>query len=164
MFTDFEKQWKNLNPEQKLQATFFEDDLNEGFHNYVVLLKVVGFLGLLAITISLLGLLGMVVYTAETKAKEESVRKVLGASIVNLNLLLSKDYLRLMLWAILISAPVTAYLFHLVLPKLQFYSVCLTPWDVLLSGFLLLGFDVATIASQTYKTAKANPAETLRSE
>lgn len=164
MFTDFEKQWKNLNPEQKLQATFFEDDLNEGFHNYVVLLKVVGFLGLLAITISLLGLLGMVVYTAETKAKEESVRKVLGASIVNLNLLLSKDYLRLMLWAILISAPVTAYLFHLVLPKLQYYSVRLTPWDVLLSGFLLLGFGVATIASQTYKTAKANPAETLRSE
>lgn len=164
LFTDLENRWKNLDPEQKMQARFFEDELNEGYESYVTLLKIVGFLGLLAITISLLGLLGMVVYTAETKVKEVSIRKVLGASLVNLNVLLSKEYLKLMLWAIFISAPITAYLFQLVLPKMQHYSVSLTGWDVLFSTVLLLGLGVITITSQTYKTAQANPAETLRSE
>lgn len=164
MFTEFEKQWKNLNPEQKLQARFFEDDLNEGYHNYVILLKIVGFLGLMAITISILGLLGMVVYTAETKAKEVSIRKVFGASLLNLNMLLSKEYLKLLVLAILFSAPVTAYLIYLVLPQLQYYSVSLTMWDILISTLVLLGLGFVTVWSQTNKAALANPAETLKSE
>lgn len=164
MFTELEKQWKNLNPEQKLQARFFEDELNEGYHNYVILLKIVGFLGLMALSISLLGLLGMVVYTAETKAKEVSIRKVFGASLLNLNMLLSKEYLKLLVWAIFFSAPVTAYLIYLVLPQLQYYSVSLTMWDILISTLILLGLGFVTVWSQTNKAALANPAETLKSE
>ncbi len=164
LFTQFENHWKNLDVEKKLKADFFEDELNDSYYNYLILLKVIGFLGLMAITISLLGLLGMVVYTAETKVKEVSVRKVLGASVFNLTLLLSKDYLKLMLWAILFSVPITAYLFHLVLPKIQYYSVSLTSWDILLSAVVLLCLGIATIASQTYKTALSNPAETLKAE
>jgi putative ABC transport system permease protein len=164
MFTGFENHWKSLNPEQKLEASFFEDDLNEGYSSYVVLIKIVGFLGLMAITISILGLLGMVVYTAETKVKEVSIRKVFGASLFNLNLLLSKEYLKLLMWAILFSAPLTAYLIYLVLPRIQYYSVTLTVWDVVLSTLILLGLGVITVWSQTNKAALSNPAETLRSE
>lgn len=163
-FTEFENLWKNLSPEQKLEADFFEDELNEGYSNYRVLLKIVGFLGLLAITISLLGMLGMVVYTSETKAKEVSIRKVMGATVYSLVFLLSKDYLKLMMWAILFSVPITAFLFHITLPKIQYYSVSLTAWDVLLSAVILLGLGLATITSQTYKTAMTNPAETLKAE
>jgi ABC-type antimicrobial peptide transport system permease subunit len=164
MFTDFENHWKNLDRENKLEARFFESELNEGYYTYIVLLKITGFLGLLAITISILGLLGMVVYTTETKVKEISIRKVLGATNLNLNVLLSKDYLKLMLWAILFAAPITAYLFHLVLPQIQYYSVSLTVWDILLSAVILLGLGFATITSQTYKTTRSNPAETLKTE
>lgn len=164
MFTDFENHWKNLNPEQKLTASFFEDDLNEGYSNYVVLLKMVGFLGLLAITISVLGLLGMVVYTAETKVKEISIRKVFGASLLNLNYLLSKEYLRLMVWAVAIGAPITAYLIYLVLPQMQYYSIMVSVWDVIISTFILLALGVFTVWSQTNRAALSNPAETLRSE
>lgn len=164
MFTDFENHWKNLNPEQKLTASFFEDDLNEGYSNYVVLLKMVGFLGLLAITISVLGLLGMVVYTAETKVKEISIRKVFGASLLNLNYLLSKEYLRLMAWAVAIGAPITAYLIYLVLPQMQYYSITVSVWDVIISTFILLALGVFTVWSQTNRAALSNPAETLRSE
>ncbi len=164
MFTEFENHWKNLNPEQKLEADFFEEELNDGYSNYRVLLKIVGFLGLMAITISLLGMLGMVVYTSETKAKEVSIRKVMGATVYSLVFLLSKDYLKLMLWAILFAVPITAYLFHLMLPKIQYYSVSLTVWDVLLSAVVLFGLGLTTITSQTYKTALTNPAETLKSE
>lgn len=164
MFTEFETHWKNLNPEQKLEAEFFEDELNDGYSNYRVLLKIVGFLGLMAITISLLGMLGMVVYTSETKAKEVSIRKVMGATVYSLAFLLSKDYLKLMVWAILFAVPITAFLFQFVLSKIQYYSVSLTLWDILLSAVVLLGLGLATITSQTYKTALTNPADTLKGE
>jgi putative ABC transport system permease protein len=164
MFTEFENRWKTLNPEQKLEADFFEEELNAGYSSYVVMIKIVGFLGLLAITISLLGMLGMVVYTSETKAKEVSIRKVMGATVYNLAFLLSKDYFKLMVWAILFAVPITTTIFYLLFPRLQYYSVSLTPWDILLSAAILLGLGFVTIASQTHKTASANPADTLRSE
>lgn len=164
MFSEFENHWKNLNPEQKLEADFFEEELNEGYSSYVVMIKIFGFLGLLAITISLLGMLGMVVYTSETKAKEVSIRKVMGATVYNLAFLLSKDYLKLMVWAILFAVPITTTIFYLLFPKIQYYSVSLTVWDVLLSAMVLLGLGIATITSQTYKTALTNPADTLKGE
>ena len=164
LFTEFEAHWKNLNSERKLEADFFEDELNEAYSMYQVFIKVFGFLGMLAITISLLGMLGMVVYTSETKAKEVSIRKVMGATVYSLAFMLSKDYLKLMLLAILLAAPVTAYLFSRVLPSIQYYSINISLWDVLLSTVVLLGLGLATIISQTYKSALTNPAETLRRE
>jgi putative ABC transport system permease protein len=164
LFDQLEDSWGKLSPEQKLEARFFEDELNEGYSMYQVLLKIIGFLGLLAITISLLGMLGMVVYTSETKAKEVGIRKVMGATVYSIAFLLSKDYLKLMLIAIVLAVPLTAYFFQLVLPEIQYYSVSMTVWDVLLSALFLLTIGIATITSQTYKTALANPAQTLRVE
>jgi putative ABC transport system permease protein len=163
LFTQLESRWKNMS-ERKMEARFFEDDLNEGYSMYQTLLKIIGFLGLLALTISMLGMLGMVVYTSETRAKEVSIRKVMGATVPNLALLLSADYLKLMLWAIVFAIPITAYLFQLILPKIQYYSVTLNVWDVLISTTVLITIGLATITSQTYKTARINPAETLRAE
>ncbi len=163
LFTQLESRWKNMS-ERKMEANFFEDDLNESYSMYKTLLKIIGFLGLLALTISMLGMLGMVVYTSETRAKEIGIRKVMGATVPNLALLLSKDYLMLMLWAILFAAPITAYLFQWVLPQIQYYSVTINVWDVLISTIVLIAIGLATITSQTYKTARINPAETLRAE
>jgi putative ABC transport system permease protein len=163
MFTQFEQTWKNLSA-LKLEAQFFEEALNEGYSMYSTLLKIVGFLGLLAITISVLGMLGMVVYTSEAKTKEVSIRKVMGASTSSITYLLSKDYFILMLWAIVFSIPLSMLVFDKFLTQIQYYSVRLSVWDILLSGILLLAFGIATIASQTFKTANLNPAETLKTE
>jgi putative ABC transport system permease protein len=163
MFSQFEQTWKNLSP-LRLEAQFFEQELNEGYSMYKVVLKIVGFLGLLAITISILGMLGMVVYTSEAKTKEVSIRKVMGASTASITYLLSKDYFKLMLWAIAFSIPLTVFFFDKLLTEIQYYSVQLTLEDVLLSSILLLTLGIATIASQTIKTANANPAETLKVE
>jgi putative ABC transport system permease protein len=163
MFTQFEQTWKNLSA-LKLEAQFFEEALNEGYSMYSVLLKIVGFLGLLAITISLLGMLGMVVYTSEAKTKEVSIRKVMGASTSSITYLLSKDYFILMLWAIVFSVPLSMLVFDKFLTQIQYYSVRLSVWDILLSSILLLALGIATIASQTFKTANLNPAETLKTE
>ena len=164
LFAQFEETWKSLATEKKFIANFFEEGLNEAYESYRVLLKIVGFLGLLAITISLLGMLGMVVYTAETKTKEVGIRKVMGATAANIALLLSKDYLKMMGWAIAVAIPITAFLLNKLLPQIQYYSVQLNVWDVVLSTTMLLGLGLLIIASQTYRTAMTNPALTLRSE
>lgn len=164
MFTQMENTWKQLPTHKKFIGKYFEDELNETYHTYKVLLKIVGFLGLLAITISLLGMLGMVVYTAESKTKEVSIRKVMGASIGSIAYLLSKDYLKMMAWAILFAIPISIFLFNALLTRIQYYSVQLNVWDILLSATILLLLGFVTITSQTYKTANANPADTLRVE
>jgi putative ABC transport system permease protein len=164
MFTEMEETWKRFPTEKKFQAKYFEDELNDAYATYTVLLKIVGFLGLLALTISLLGMLGMVVYNSETKAKEVSIRKVMGATVGSLVFILSKDYLKMMAWAILLAVPVTAYLISAILSHTQHYRITLNAWDIMLSAFILLFFGVATISTQTYKTAMTNPAEALRGE
>lgn len=164
LFTQLEDVWKQLPTQKKFKARYFEDELNEAYQTYQVLLKIVAFLGLLAITISLLGMLGMVVYTTENKTKEVSVRKVLGASVANISLLLSKDYLKMMGWAMVFAIPLTVFLLDFLLTEIQYYSVQLSVWDILVSSLILLTLGVVTITSQTYKTATRNPAEMLRME
>jgi putative ABC transport system permease protein len=164
MFTQLESTWKQFPTTKKFIGKYFEDELNDAYQTYQVLLKVVGFLGLLAITISLLGMLGMVVYTSENKTKEVSIRKVMGANIRSIAFLLSKDYLKMMGVAIVVAVPATAFILSFLLPQIQYYSVQLSVWDVLISVFILLSLGLATITSQTYKTAMTNPAITLRSE
>ena len=164
MLGEMERTWKQLPTDSRFTARFFKDELNEAYQGYQAVLKIVGFLGILAISISLLGMLGMVVYTAETKTKEVGIRKVMGASVSAIAILLSKDYLKMMGWAVAAAIPVTGLLLNLLLPHLQYYSVRLSVWDVLVSTTILIGLGLLTIGSQTYKSAVANPADTLRME
>lgn len=164
MFTQMEETWKTLPTEKKFVGMFFEDELNEAYSSYRSLLRIVGFMGLLAITISLLGMLGMVVYTAETRTKEAGIRKVMGASVYGIAMLLSKDYLKMMGWAMAVATPVTVFLIGQLIPQIQYYSAELSIWDVAISAVILSALGVLTIASQTYKVASINPATTLRSE
>ena len=161
---EIEGAWNKLKNGKKFFARFFDDEVNEAYSFYKVLLKMVGFLGLLALSISLLGLLGMVVYTSETKTKEVSIRKVMGASTSSIIVLLSKDYFKLMLWAAAFALPVTTLLLDEFLSNMQYYHVTINFWDVLLSLIILLIMGLATVGSQTYKTALTNPAETLKCE
>jgi putative ABC transport system permease protein len=163
-FSSMENAWNPLSERHPLKATFYEDDLNDAYTGYRSLIKIAGFLGVLAISISLLGLLGMVVYTSEVRVKEVSIRKVLGASAFSITLLLSREYLKLILWAIVLSAPVFLFLFDNFFTQIPNYHITLSVWDILLSAIALLALGLITITSQTYKTALSNPAETLKSE
>jgi putative ABC transport system permease protein len=164
MFSQMEAAWKQLPTQKKFEGKYFEDHLNEAYQTYTIVLKIVGFLGLLAITISLLGMLGMVVYTSETKTKEVSIRKVMGATVTSIAVLLSKDYLKMMGWAMLFAIPLTAFILSKLLPGIQYYSVTLSVYDIVTSAVILIVLGLLTITSQTYKTAMTNPATTLRSE
>jgi putative ABC transport system permease protein len=159
-----EKAWKVIEPDKKFKAEFFDEEIRDSYSFYKTFLKLVGYLGILAISISLLGLLGMVVYTSETRTKEVGIRKVMGATTKSITLLLSKDYLNLMMWAALFAIPISIWLADMIFPRLQAYHVTLNFWDVLISLMILLTMGLTTIASQTFKTASTNPAETLRTE
>jgi len=156
--------WKAIEPDKKFEAQFFDEKIRDSYAFYKTFLKLVGYLGILAISISLLGLLGMVVYTSETRTKEVGIRKVMGATTTNITVLLSKDYLTLMMWAAVFAIPLSIWLADMIFPQLQEYHVTMNIWDVLLSLAILLTLGLATITSQTFKTASTNPAEILRTE
>jgi ABC-type antimicrobial peptide transport system permease subunit len=163
-FTDMEAVWKPLGGEKKFKAEFFDDEISEAYQTYFVLVKMCGFLGLLAISISCLGLLGMVVYTAETRTKEIGVRKVMGASTWQLTVLMSKGYVQLMMIAAVIAIPATYLFFYKILSQTNFYQIEIGVWEILLSLAIMLLLGISTVLSQTLKAARANPVDTLRYE
>jgi ABC-type antimicrobial peptide transport system permease subunit len=159
-----ERTWSKLNNPKKFEAHFFDDAMEGLYHFYWALLKLIGYLGLLAISISILGLLGMVTYTTETRIKEVGIRKVFGASEANLTYLLSKDFVKLMLWATGFAIPVCLHLFDDFLSTMQYYRISINVWDILVGLIIFFLIGMVTIASQTRKAAGANPIDTLRYE
>jgi hypothetical protein len=88
----------------------------------------------------------------------------MGASNFSITVLLSKEYIKMMLWASVIAIPITITGLELVLPNIQHYYTSVNVWDVLLSLVILLLMGLATLSSQTFKIASANPADTLKQE
>ena len=160
---EMEKVWHKMSNGGTFTAKFLSDETAGAFDNYKTLLKIFGFLGILAVSISCLGLLGMVVYTAESKTKEVGIRKVMGATRWNLAFLLSKDFLKLMLIASLFALPITLLL-NMTLRGLDHYRVAITFLDIFLGLVIMFTLGLVTMASQTWRTASINPAETLKYE
>ncbi|MEO0334134.1 MAG: FtsX-like permease family protein, partial [Bacteroidota bacterium] len=129
--------WGQLS-DRKLSAKFLSDTIGEAYSWYWPLLKIVGFLGLLAISVSCLGLLGMVVLTVENRTKEVGIRKVHGASSGRILILLTKDYLKMITIAVVIAVPLTYALFNLMNPFILKYRPDVSISSILLSIFILL--------------------------
>ena len=126
-------------------------------------MKVGYFLAFLIICIASIGLLGMVVYSTETRLREVSIRKVFGADELKLLYLLSKGFLMLLIIAAAIGLPVTYLFFDMILlPEIANHA----PLGIeMLTGVLtVLAIALLMIGSQTLKVARANPADVLRGE
>jgi putative ABC transport system permease protein len=116
-----------------------------------------------ALLISCLGLFGLAAFTAERRTKEIGIRKVLGASAGNIIVLLSRDFLRLVLLSCLIAVPLAAYLMHRWLEEFA-YRISMAWWVFALAGGLALLIALLTVSYQSLKAASANPVDSLRSE
>ncbi|PHN06234.1 ABC transporter permease [Flavilitoribacter nigricans] len=114
-----------------------------------------------AILISCLGLFGLAAFTADRKKKEIGIRKVLGASVANIVTLLTRDFTRLVLVAILIGLPVAYYITGQWLNRFAF-RIDLTIWYFLLAGSLVLFISWLTVGSQAFRSAHVDPKECLR--
>jgi putative ABC transport system permease protein len=159
-----ESAWKQIDRVHPFKAEFFDEAIEEAYSEFSSMIKIIGFLSFLAISIASMGLFGMVVFTTETRLKEIGIRKVMGATSGNLVYLLSRGFLLLLSISALIALPVTYFFFENVLLTRFPYH---TPVQIaeLFSGLLaVLVIAFIMIGSQTMKAARSNPVEVLRSE
>ena len=159
-----EEAWKQIEKVHPLNGEWYEDQIDVSYSAYLMMIKVVGFLSLLAICIASLGLLGMVVFTTETRLREISIRKILGASETKLVLLLSRSFLVMLSIAALIALPAT-YMFFDVVVLSNFAHHAPIGAKELISGMAIVStIALVMIGSQTLRTARKNPSVVLRTE
>jgi putative ABC transport system permease protein len=152
----------DLKAAQPESVTWLAEDLEKA-NSQAATISLLGFLAFIALAIASLGLLGLVVYTVEVKRKEISVRKVIGASEVQIMKILSRGFIRLLLISGLIAMPIgwiLANMFIQVFSERTSFNL----FHVLVCFLFLLGIGLFTILSQTYKAAIANPIKNLRME
>lgn len=145
-------------------AELYEDQIKKGFQGLDASMKVAGFIAFLAIVIASLGMLGMVVFTTETRVKEVSIRKVLGASEGKLLYLLGRGFFLLLAIAALIALPATYLFFEMVMLPMIANHVPIAINDMTPGVLMVMLIALIMIAWQTLKIARANPAEVLKSE
>ncbi len=158
-----EKAWSNIYPDSDMDVNFMDDIVRRFYEQErktTVLLKwATG----LSIAISCLGLLGLVVYTTERRTKEIGIRKVLGASLAQLNLLLCKEFLILVAIAFVIAAPIAWYGINYWLEEFA-YKTAMSWWVFALSGIAMLLIALIIMSIRTIAKANANPVKSLRTE
>ena len=159
-----EKIWHNIDPIHPLQATFYDDQIERAYSEFSAMIKIIGFLSFLAISISSMGLLGMVVFTTETRLKEISIRKVLGASEGSLIYLLSKGFFTLLSFSALVALPLTYFFFEKVILSDIVYRAPIGALDLFIGLIVVMAIAFLMIGSQTMKVARTNPAEVLKGE
>ena len=152
-----------FNPYYQFEFSFFDDQIEQYYRAEHVLSRVFHYFSFLAIFIACLGILGLAVYAAESRKKEIGIRKVLGASLPEIVILLSKGYARWILAANLISWPIAYYAMHKWLQSFA-YRVDLGIMIFILSGLAAVGIALFTVGYHSLKAAAANPVDSLRYE
>lgn len=157
------KLWKIYNPAYPFEYHFLDEVYNKMYaadQRTSALFKVFAFV---AIFISCLGLFGLITYAAQLKTREIGIRKVLGASVLSVTGLLAKDFIGLVLLAIVIASPVGWYLMKRWLQDYA-YRVSIGWWVFPVAAVLVLFIAASTIGFQAIKAALANPVKSLRTE
>lgn len=155
--------WKRIDPVHPFRYKFYDDQLSSTHQAIFDIVSVLGFIAFLAITIACLGLLGMATYTAERKAKEVGIRKILGAENFTVTLLLSKEFFTILIISVCIAGPLSFFVNNLWLQKFP-NRVDFGFGTVFLGSLILLVLGAITIGSQTFRASRRNPVEALKME
>ena len=157
------KIFRKYNPQYPFECNFVDDVYNSKFRTE----QQEGTLGILfailTIFISCLGLFGLAAYMAESRTREIGIRKVLGASVTGITLLISGDFIKLVLIALVIAIPVAWFSMNSWLRGYT-YRIHITGSVFLLAGFLAIGIALLTVGYQSIRAALSNPIKSLRSE
>jgi ABC-type antimicrobial peptide transport system permease subunit len=154
---------KKYNPGFLTELRFADEDYAAKFRESKSVSQLINGFALVAIFVSCLGLLGLSIYMAENRTREVGIRKVLGASVAGISLLLTREFIKLIVIAILIASPLAWLFMHVFL---QHFTYRTSPGvDMLLiSGFIALLIAIATVSFHSIKAAMANPTKSLRTE
>ena len=158
-----ESVFKKLNPNYPFEFRFADSDFQRKFSDINLISRLAAIFASLAILITCLGLLGLAAFTAEQRTKEVGIRKVMGASVASLVLLISKDFSRLVVFGFLISAPIAWWFLNNFLERYS-YRIHIVWWMLPVAGLAALILALLIVSTQALKAAVSNPANSLRSE
>ncbi len=158
-----EKIWRKFDDKFHFEFSFLDAQLNQLYQEERGMVQVLDVFSFLGIGIASLGLLGIAALAFRQRTKEVSIRKVLGASLPNLVVLLVKDFTRLVLIAVVMAVPLVWWVMNRWLQNFS-YRIEINPAVFVITGLGLVMMAWATLSFLTMKTAKVNPAETLKSE
>ena len=155
--------WAQFFPTDPFTYSFLNERYDKQYRSDERFGQVFGFFTLLAVLVACLGLFGLATFTTEQRTKEIGVRKVLGASVSGIVTLLSKDFLRLVLIAIVIASPLAWYAMSKWLQGFA-YKIDIEWWIFAVAGLLAVGIALLTVSFQSIKAALMNPVKSLRNE
>ena len=158
-----QKLYHQIYPDADFTYTFLDDTIAKFYETEQHTASLLNWATGLSVLISCLGLLGLVMYTINTRTKEIGVRKILGATVTNIVSILSKDFVKLVLIAFAIAAPVAWWATHKWLEDFA-YRATMSWWLFVLCGVAMLLIALITLSIQTIKAAMANPVKSLRTE
>jgi ABC-type antimicrobial peptide transport system permease subunit len=159
-----EKAYKELDPVHPFDATFYDDQIAKTYETSKSTYTIVSFLAVLAISISTLGLLGIAVFTIETRMKEICIRKVLGAGVRSLVLLLSQSFLLMIIIAAATAIPVTYYIVDDLVLSEFLYRAEIGIIEIISGLIIVLVIGTLTVGWQVRHAAVQNPADLLRED
>jgi putative ABC transport system permease protein len=155
--------WKKFADDEAFEYNFFDQEWAHLYFAEQRTSKLSMVFSVLAIFIACLGLLGLVAYVTEQRTKEIGIRKVLGASVPEIFILLSKEFTKWVLIANIIAWPLAYYIMHNWLNNFA-YRVSIAPLVFIYSGLIALAISIATVSTHAIKAAKSNPVKSLRYE
>ena len=154
---------RDLNPKFPFSYQFSDQEYDKLYRSERIVSQLASYFALLAIVISCLGLFGLSTFTAEQRTKEIGVRKVLGASVASVVALLSTDFLKLVVIALLIASPISWFVMNQWLGGFV-YRIDVEWWMLAVAGVMAICIAFLTISFQSIKAALMNPVNSLRSE
>ena len=158
-----QKEWDRFFPEKSFDYEFLDRDLAQIYEREQRRGTLIGYFAILAILISCLGLYGLITLVTQQKTREIGIRKVLGASVGSVVLLLARNFIGLVGIAMLIASPIAWYFMAQWLEGFS-YKIDIAWWVFAVAGLLVLGIALLTVGVQSIKAALMNPVESLRSE
>jgi putative ABC transport system permease protein len=158
-----EQAWKNIIPDRPFEYSFQDEQVNRIHQVEDRFGALVYYLTLLAILIACLGLFGLATYTAQQRRKEIGIRKVLGASVSNITLTLSKHFLLLIAIAFIVAIPLAWYAMNSWLDNFA-YRITISWLVFVVAGIIVFFIALLTVSYQAIKAGLANPVKSLRTE
>lgn len=161
--SQLEKEWKQMFPKSSFQYQFADEKFAALYDNDRKFGKAFGFFTFLSIFIASLGLFGLTFYNCMLRIKEVGIRKVNGANISEILVMLNRDFIKWIVVAFVLATPIAWYAMHRWLENFA-YKTTLSWWIFALAGVLALGIALLTVSWQSWKAATRNPVEALRYE
>jgi putative ABC transport system permease protein len=158
-----EKVWKTHFPSALFDYEFVDSVIADQYEKDVRFAKVIASFSCLSLVIACLGLYGLVSHAVSKKVKEIGIRKVLGATVSGITLMLSKDFLKRVVLAIFVAIPASWYVMSRWLENFA-YKTSISWWMLVLGGVMVLILSIITVSFQTVKAGMMNPVKSLRSE